>query len=243
MASLRGGSDRDFETMLLTTSCCELIGHALGFLWLEQIVNSLFPNEVIVPFGDVFEAATKFGDTAFTTTAGALSKLQLEEVIAGALATYIDGGARRQGALDALQKMPADCGAGADGVYAGTELVIRTKDPDALLAASRLHRIVTQHPFQAELEPLATPTAFVEKIGSLFTRSFLKERGEAVLADIVALTGRTEAAVRDQLLGDLMSSEASLQSNSASGSTVRDSMQLTTRAAERDAATHRKGPL
>lgn len=195
-----------------------------------------------MPFGNVLEAAAKFGDTAFTTTAGVLSRLELDAVITGALQAYIDGGARRQGALDALLTMPADCTAGADGVYADTALVIRTKDPDGLLAASRLHRIVTQHPFQADLEPLATPAAFVEKIGSLFTQSFLEERGQAVLADIIALTGHTEAAVRDHLLGDLKSPEASLQSSTASASTARGPKCSTARAAASDAAAHRSGP-
>ncbi len=183
--------------MLLTTPCLELIGHALGFLWLEQIVNSLFPGEAIVALEDVLGAAAKFGDTAFTTTATALARIDLVSVAEAAVQAYTAGGDRRSAALRFLLTLPADCAPGAEGVYDGDALVIRTTDPDALLAAARVQRAIDEHPFQAELAALVTPTAFIDKIDSLFTTP---EHAKTMLADLQLLTNLSGEQLKAKLL-------------------------------------------
>ena len=183
--------------MLLTTPCLELIGHALGFLWLEQIVNSLFPGEAIVALEDVLGAAAKFGDTAFTTTATALARIDLVSVAEAAVEAYTAGGDRRSAALRVLLTLPADCVPGEEGIYNGDDLVVRTADPDPLLAAARVQRAIDEHPFQAELAALVTPTAFVEKIDNLFTNP---EHAQTMLADLQLLTGHSSDELKAKLL-------------------------------------------
>lgn len=256
--------------MLLTTPCLELIGHALGFLWLEQIVNSLFPGEAIVALEDVLGAAAKFGDTAFTTTAAALARIDLVSVAEAAVQAYTTGGERRSAALDFVLTLPADCAPGEEGVYDGAALVIRTTDPDALLAAARVQRAIDEHPFQAELAALVTPTAFIDKIGSLFTTP---EHAETMLADLQLLTGLSGEQLRAQLLrgcsvapGDDAASAASDSASSAAprkrpkaqcrddpsacaseqsavGATSVGPIKSAARAAASIAADHRSGPV
>jgi len=266
MASLRGIEMRDCDTMLLTTPCLELIGHALGFLWLEQIVNSLFPGEAIVALEDVLGAAAKFGDTAFTTTTAALARIDLVSVAEGAVQAYTAGGKRRSAALEFMLTMPPDCAPGEEGVYNGDALVIRTTDPDTLLAAARVQRAIDEHPFQAELAALVTPAAFITKIGNLFTT---QDHAETMLADLQLLTNLSSDQLKTKLLpgctapGDKSTSSASgkaprkrskaqcrddpsacasEQSAVAAGGTSDGPIKLAARSAASIAADHRSGP-
>lgn len=227
--------------MLETAACSELIGHAVALRWTEQIVNSLFPGEAIVPLSEVLAAAAKFGDKAFVGAAEPLSKIQLKAVAYKTLESYTDGNARRTQALDILAAVPDECVAGADGVYSGSDLVIRTSEPEALLRAYRIKMALERHPFYRELSPLATPCAFVEKIGHLLTAETIRRYGEQLCEDLCALQSVEVAVLRAQLFP--ASVAASTQSSEASEF---NSQLLETkseaRSAECDTATNLSGP-
>lgn len=227
--------------MLETATCSELIGHAVALRWTEQIVNSLFPGEAIVPLAEVLAAAAKFGDEAFVNAAEPLSQIRLEAVAHGALASYTKGNVRRIEALAILAGAADVCVAGADGVYSGSDLVIRTAAPEELLRAHRVKAALEEHPFHRELAPLATPCAFVEKIGHLLTAESVRRYGAQLCDDLCALGGVDPATLHSQL--QPASATARTQSNAASGLISHlSATKASARSAALETAAKRSGP-
>lgn len=124
-----------------TLSC--LIGHALAFKRLQQTAGMLFTGPA--PSTDkVFAMATRRGDNALVYLMRVCTPLlrTVMDLSAEAEAVFVKKQYAREQAV-AIVAQKNDAYKDVGGVYSGNRLLVKTSEPDALIAAATLRRHLT----------------------------------------------------------------------------------------------------